>query len=130
MIQRVIHNFHKVFNSFNSGDIKRFHGIRIFCKLPKAYFFRIRKRNLVYITHIFDCSPKKRGGSQKLPPLRGLTCAALYKVLPKSETMAWPVMARDSSLARNSRILATSLGIHTPTRMSECFAIWPNMSGS
>ena len=39
-------------------------------------------------------------------------------------------MARDSSLAKNRMMLATSSGMHTPTRMSECLAIWPNMSGS
>ena len=35
----------------------------------------------------------------------------LYSVAPKSDTITCPVIARDSSLARNSRMFATSIGM-------------------
>ena len=37
---------------------------------------------------------------------------SIYNVAPKSETIICPVIARDSSLAKNNKILATSSGIH------------------
>ena len=43
--------------------------------------------------------------------LRNTKADINYKVEPKSVTMDWPVMARDSSDAKKRSILATSSGI-------------------
>ena len=60
----------------------------------------------------------------------GITVLLFYKVPPKSVWSACPVIARDSSLARNNKMFATSSGIHGCTFRSLCFAIWPIISGS
>ena len=51
-----------------------------------------------------------------------------YRLAPKSVTRIWPVMARDSSLARKRRMFATSSAIQGCVRRLEWVAMAPNMS--
>ncbi len=46
-----------------------------------------------------------------------------YNVAPKSDTIICPVIARDSSLARKSKMFATSSGIQIGTERFMCFCI-------
>ena len=52
-----------------------------------------------------------------------------YNVAPKSDTITCPVIARDSSLAKNNRMFATSIGIHGETVKFICLFICPIMLG-
>ena len=52
-----------------------------------------------------------------------------YNVAPKSDTITCPVIALDSSLAKKSKMLATSIGMQGGTPKFICLRICPIISG-